>query len=198
VFTGIIEAVGRITRITDAGEDVSFVIDPGDLAMADTAAGDSICVNGVCLTVTAFSGNSFTSDLSAETLSCTSLGKLRVNDRVNLERAMRLGDRLGGHLVSGHVDGIGTVSGCSLEGRSTRFTISFPDSLGGYICRKGSVCVDGVSLTVNEVSEQDFSVNIIPHTVQNTIFSGYRPGDSVNLEVDIIARYLERLLEQRK
>ncbi len=197
MFTGIIEAVGRVIDIDGQG-DMTFVIDAGDMTLNDTAVGDSICINGVCLTVTGISGNSFVSDISSETLSCTSLGKILVNDRVNLEKALQLQDRLGGHLVSGHVDGIGTISGCYEEGRSTRFVIDFPASLGGYISKKGSVCIDGVSLTVNEVSGESFSVNIIPHTMQNTIFADYKPGDSVNLEVDIIARYLERLLQQSK
>jgi len=168
-------------------------IDSGVLDMSDVTVGESISVNGVCLTATGIAGREFEADVSAETLSCTTLGGLVTGSRVNLEKAVRLGDRLGGHLVSGHCDGVGTVLELERDARSVRLTIQVPPELARYICRKGSICVDGVSLTVNEVTDSAFGVNLIPHTMDQTIFADYGAGTRVNLEVDIIARYLERL-----
>ena len=193
MFTGIVTATGTVTRLTEQDGDMRLRIDSGALDMTDVAAGDSISVNGVCLTVLEPSVQEFQADVSAETLSCTTLGGLAKGSRVNLEKAMRLGDRLGGHLVSGHCDGMGTVLELERDARSVRLTIEAPAELARYICRKGSICVDGVSLTVNEVTDGEFGVNIIPHTMDQTIFTDYGAGTRVNLEVDIIARYLERL-----
>ncbi len=169
----------------------------GKLALDDVSAGDSICVSGVCLTVTSLEGDVFRVDVSAETLSCTTLGDLAAGDRVNLEKALRLDERLGGHMVSGHTDGVGTIVELYEDERSMVYRISPPPELNRYICKKGSICVDGVSLTVNDVDDSRFSVNIIPHTMAETVFADYRPGSRVNLEVDIIARYLERLVAGR-
>ena len=193
MFTGIVTATGTVTRLTEQDGDMRLRIDSGALDMTDVAAGDSISVNGVCLTVLEPAVREFQADVSAETLSCTTLGGLAKGSRVNLEKAMRLGDRLGGHLVSGHCDGMGTVLELERDARSVRLTIEAPAELARYICRKGSICVDGVSLTVNEVTDGEFGVNIIPHTMDQTIFTDYGAGTLVNLEVDIIARYLERL-----
>jgi riboflavin synthase len=193
MFTGIVTATGTVTGLTEQDGDMRLRIDSGALDMTDVAAGDSISVNGVCLTVLEPSVQEFQADVSAETLSCTTLGGLAKGSRVNLEKAMRLGDRLGGHLVSGHCDGMGTVLELERDARSVRLTIEAPAELARYICRKGSICVDGVSLTVNEVTDGEFGVNIIPHTMDQTIFTDYGAGTLVNLEVDIIARYLERL-----
>ena len=198
MFTGIIQSLGTIAGI-DAGETDSHAgIDPGsDLDTGDLHPGDSISVNGVCLTVTECRERIFHVDISAESLNCTTLGGLAKGSRVNLEPALKAGDSLGGHMVSGHVDGVGRIVGKEDDGRSVRFLIEFPPQLARYICRKGSVCVDGVSLTVNEVDGSSFGVNIIPHTLEQTLFSGYVEGSKVNIEVDMIARYLEKLLESR-
>jgi riboflavin synthase len=166
----------------------------GKLDLSDVAMGDSIAVNGVCLTAVELPGDGFSADVSNETLALTTLGNLKVGSRVNLEKALTLSDRLGGHLVSGHVDGIGTVLERSPDARSERFVIEAPDVLARYIAQKGSVCVDGTSLTVNKVDGARFELNIVPHTLQETIIGDYVPGSEVNLEVDLIARYLERLM----
>lgn len=194
MFTGIIQAVGRIARLEPRGGDVRLVVDTTSLDMADVALGDSIAVSGVCLTVVAFDAGSFAADVSNETLAMTSLGKHRPGDAVNLEKALRLVDRLGGHLVSGHVDGTGKVVSVTPDGRSQRWTFEVPSDLARYIAHKGSVCIDGTSLTVNEVNGNRFGVNLIPHTVDHTAFSARRAGDTVNIEVDVVARYIERLL----
>jgi riboflavin synthase len=193
MFTGIISATGSIAAVEPAGEDRRLTVAGGKLDLGDVDIGDSICVSGVCLTVTEREADRFRSDVSRETLSCTTLGGLTVGDRVNLEKALRLDERLGGHLVSGHVDGIGRIREVAGVGASLRFVIEAPAELKRYICRKGSICVDGVSLTVNDVADDSFSVNIIPHTLAETTIADYREGSRVNLEVDIIARYLERL-----
>lgn len=193
MFTGIITAIGRIASIDRQGEDRRLTVEAGVLDMEDISAGDSISVNGVCLTVTSIQGDIFHADLSRETLACTTFGDAATGDRVNLEKAMQLSDRLGGHLVSGHTDGVGRIAEMHRDARSVRYAIDAPEELARYICKKGSICVDGVSLTVNEVRDSRFQVNIIPHTMAQTIFSDYGSGTRVNLEVDIIARYLERL-----
>ena len=193
MFTGIVTATGTVAGLTEQDGDMRLRIDSGVLDMSDVSLGDSISVNGVCLTATVIAGQEFEADVSAETLSCTNLGGLVMGSRVNLEKAMRLGDRLSGHLVSGHCDGVGTVMELERDASSVRFTIDVPPELVRYICRKGSICVDGVSLTVNEVMDRAFRVNLIPHTMNETIFADYAEGTRVNLEVDIIARYLERL-----
>jgi riboflavin synthase len=194
MFTGIIEAVGTIRAIEPRGGDVRLSVEGGGLDLAGTAIGDSIAVNGCCLTVVAREGAGFAADVSRESLGLTTLGDLGRNSPVNLERALTLSKPLGGHLVTGHVDGIGRVESRLDDGRSVRFRMRAPDALARYIARKGSICVDGVSLTVNEVDGAVFGVNIVPHTLQATVFGAYREGSRVNLEVDIIARYLERLV----
>jgi len=166
----------------------------GDLAVSDIALGDSVAISGVCLTAVAFGTNSFKADVSAETLSVTTLGDLAAGDPLNLELALTPTTRLGGHMVSGHVDGVGQVIERYQDGRSERINIEAPAALSRYIAAKGSICVDGVSLTVNEVSGDRFGVNIIPHTVEQTNLGRCQPGVRVNLEIDVIARYLERLL----
>lgn len=194
MFTGIIQAVGRIARLEPRGGDVRLTVDTSGLDMTDVALGDSIAVSGVCLTVIDFDAAGFAADVSNETLSHTTLGKHKAGDPVNLEKALRLADRLGGHLVSGHVDGTGKVVSVLPDGRSQRWTFEVPADLARYIAHKGSVCIDGTSLTVNEVTGNRFGVNLIPHTVAHTAFSARRPGDAVNIEVDVVARYVERLL----
>jgi len=194
MFTGIIQAVGSITSLDQRGGDVRLAINSGKLPMADVVLGDSIAVSGVCLTVIEKSASGFCADVSGETLRRTMIGSLAVNDAVNLEKALTLETRLGGHLVSGHVDGIGTVTGRQEDSRSVQFTIEAPVELARYIAVKGSICVDGVSLTVNAVDGAAFELNIVPHTLSETTLHAYRSGRQVNLEVDLVARYLERLL----
>lgn len=194
MFTGIIEAVGTIRAIEPRGGDVRLSVEGGGLDLAGMDIGDSIAVNGCCLTVVAREGAGFAADVSRESLGLTTLGDLGRNSPVNLERALTLSKPLGGHLVTGHVDGVGRVENRVDDGRSVRFRVRAPDALARYIARKGSICVDGVSLTVNEVDGAVFGVNIVPHTLQATVFGAYREGSRVNLEVDIIARYLERLV----
>ena len=194
MFTGIIEGVGKLARSEPRGGDARLCIDAGSLPFADVRMGESIAVNGVCLTVVAFDAASFEADASNETLSLTTLGLLKRGASVNLERAMRPADRLGGHLVSGHVDGLGEVSGIHEDARAQRWRFTAPQALLRYVAKKGSICVDGVSLTVNEVDGQGFEVALIPHTVANTAFAANSVGDAVNLEIDLVARYVERLL----
>jgi len=195
MFTGIIQAVGTIASLESRGGDMRIGIDTGKLPMGEVELGDSIAVSGVCLTVVELHGSGFVADVSGETLRRTVLGRLAVNDAVNLEKALTLETRLGGHLVSGHVDGIGTVSARSADSRSVQFTIRAPDELARYIAAKGSITVDGVSLTVNTVNGAEFTLNIVPHTLDETTLNEYRPGRELNLEVDLVARYLERLLQ---
>lgn len=192
MFTGIVQAVGTIRRIEASGGDLRLFVDASAVA-AESAVGDSLCVSGVCLTVVAREGGIHAFDVSVETLALTTLGALHVGDAVNLEPALRLSDRLGGHLVSGHVDGVGRVVAIAPDARSQRWTFEVPAALSRYIAAKGSICVDGVSLTVNDVGANRFGVNLIPHTVEATTFHGKRAGDAVNVEVDLIARYVERL-----
>jgi len=194
MFTGIIEAIGKIRSIEKKGKDSRFIFDIGEMTLEDMNIGDSIAVNGTCLSITEKDGHSFIADLSGETLALTTFSNLQEDSPVNLEKAMKLSDRINGHLVSGHVDGIGKIIDRQDEGRSIRFEIELPEALKKYISKKGSITVDGVSLTVNDVNENVFSVNIIPHTLSETIFSEYRVNTEVNLEVDQIARYLEKLI----
>lgn len=197
MFTGIIEGVGRIAALESQGGDVRLTIGAGTLPFEDVRLGESIAVNGVCLTVIAFDASGFQADASTETLSLTTLGGLRAGAPVNLERAMRPTDRLGGHLVSGHVDGVGRVLSVREDARAQRWRFAAPASLSKYIAKKGSICVDGVSLTVNEVDDEGFEVALIPHTVAHTAFAQAKVGDAVNLEIDLVARYVERLLAGR-
>jgi riboflavin synthase len=194
MFTGIIQAVGRIAHLDKIGGDVRLRIDTGTLDMRDVQRGDSIAVNGVCLTAIEHDTAGFSADVSGETLAHTTLGGLRAGSRVNLEKALTPTSRLGGHLVSGHVDGVGQVIERSGAARSVRFRIEAPAALARYIAAKGSICLDGVSLTVNVVDGAQFDLNIVPHTLQVTTLDELQPGRPVNLEVDLIARYLERLL----
>jgi len=192
VFTGIIEAVGRVIHLAPASKGFRVTIEARSLDLADVAVGDSIAVNGCCLTVVDLAKGSFAMDVSQETLDCTA--DLRQGTEVNLEKALRLSDRLGGHLVTGHVDGVGTVADFVAEGDSRRLTVAVPVALSRFIARKGSVTINGVSLTVNEVSASTFGVNLIPHTLAVTNLKELAPGVRVNIEVDLIARYVERLL----
>ena len=195
MFSGIIAAVGQITRITprdDGAATVRLTIDAGQLGLEDVALGDSIACNGVCLTVVAKQDHSFLVDVSPESLACT-VG-LAAPGPVNLEKALRLADRLGGHLVSGHVDGVGDVLRFDPVGDNRRLEIRAPHALAGYIARKGSITVDGVSLTTNTVDRDTFTINLIPHTLAATSLGRLQPGSRVNLEIDLIARYCERLL----
>lgn len=193
MFTGIIQSIGTITRSESHGGDTRLWIDAAGLDLSDVAVGDSICVSGVCLTAIELHGTRFAADVSVETLTRTTLGALRVDDRVNLEKSLRLADRLGGHLVSGHIDDVGKVLSVTPEARSQRWTFELPPALARYVAAKGSICIDGVSLTVNAVDADRFGVNLIPHTIQVTTFRDRRIGDAVNIEVDLIARYVERL-----
>jgi len=197
MFTGIIEAVGRIQKIEPVGGDMRLFVDAGSLDMSDVQLGDSIAVNGVCLTAIEFNEKQFAADVSNETISLTSLKDLGVGSEVNLEKALLPTTRLGGHLVSGHVDGLGEVVSIKEESRSIQLIIKSPEELKHYIAMKGSICIDGTSLTVNKISNTDFEINIVPHTQQQTIIKNYKPGTKVNLEVDLIARYLERLLTKQ-
>jgi riboflavin synthase len=194
VFTGIVQDVGRITATESRGGDLRLIIACQRLDTARLAEGDSVSVQGCCLTALEIRGKTFAADLSRETLALTTLGDLRVGAPVNLEPALRAGDALGGHLVSGHVDGIAQVLSLSGDGRSTRLVIGLPAPLARFLAPKGSVAVDGVSLTVNEVEGSTFGVNIIPHTQTVTTLGALLPGARVNLEVDQVARYLARLL----
>ncbi len=194
MFTGIIESVGKIIAAEKKGGDIRLTIATAKLDMSDVALGDSIAVNGVCLTAVEFDQNSFVADVSNETIEHTATGKLQQGSEVNLEKALTLATRLGGHMVSGHVDGVGEVVARFDDGRSVRFTIKAPAELAKYIAHKGSITVDGISLTVNKVSGAEFELNIVPHTIQETVIKNYQVGTEVNLEVDLIARYLERLL----
>lgn len=197
MFTGIIEGVGQLAILENRSGDARLTVNVGSLPFDAVQLGESIAVNGVCLTVIAFDAKSFQADASNETLSLTTLGMLKPGATVNLERAMRPTDRLGGHLVSGHVDGVGKVLGIREDARAQRWCFSAPVALLKYIAKKGSICVDGVSLTVNEVDDEGFEVALIPHTVAHTAFAATGLGDAVNLEIDLVARYVERLLGAR-
>jgi riboflavin synthase len=200
MFTGIIQDIGRVQSLEPRGGDTRLTIAVERLDLGRIAVGDSICVQGCCVTATALEGRTFQADLSRETLALTTLGALELGTRVNLEPSLRAGDPLGGHLVSGHVDGVGRVAERAIDARSLRLTFEVPAALARYIARKGSVAVDGVSLTINEVSGINeasgatFGVNLIPHTQAMTTLADLEPGRRVNLEVDPIARYVERLM----
>jgi riboflavin synthase len=194
MFTGIIQAVGTLAGMQLRGGDMRLHISTGKLELASVRLGDSIATNGVCLTVVELPGDGYVADVSRETLALSTLSSLTPGARVNLEKALTLNTPLGGHLVSGHVDGVGRVLDRRDDARSVRFRIEVPVELARYIAHKGSICVDGASLTVNSVSGNQFELNIVPHTLQETIMEGYAPGTRVNLEVDLVARYLERLL----
>lgn len=194
MFTGIIEAVGKIANMEAKGGDMRLRIQTGKLDLSDVKLGDSIAVNGVCLTVINLPGDGFWADVSLETLNHTSFKQLKTGSQVNLEKALTPSTRLGGHLVSGHVDGLGEMVSREEDARSIRFKVKAPDELARYISHKGSICMDGISLTVNAVSGAIFDLNIVPHTVLETTVGQWQPGVKVNLEVDVIARYLERLL----
>ena len=195
MFTGIILAVGKIAAVQAQGGDFRFKIETGKLPIADAALGDSIAVNGVCLTAVELGANYFCADVSNETISRTGLKLARVGTAVNLELALTPTTRLGGHIVSGHVDGLGVVISKNQDGRSFRFKFKAADDLAKYIAEKGSICINGVSLTVNEVDGAMFTVNIVPHTLQETTLGDMTAGTEVNLEVDLLARYMERLMK---
>lgn len=194
MFTGIVQAVGKVASVERRGGDLRLRLDTGGLDLSDVGLGDSIAVNGVCLTVVEVRDQGFVADASVETMALTTLGQWRVDSRVNFEKALTPSSRLGGHLVSGHVDGIGEVVSRHPDARSERFRLRAPTQLARYIAHKGSITVDGTSLTVNRVTGAEFELNIVPHTLENTVFGDYQPGTQVNVEVDVIARYLERLL----
>jgi riboflavin synthase len=191
MFTGIILAIGKVERIEALGGDYQLTFNTGQLSLDDVNIGDSIAVNGVCLTAVELTANSFSADVSRETLSRTTLGQIKPGSSVNLELALAPTTRLGGHFVSGHVDALGTVLRKEQDGRSFRFDIKVPQTLGRYIAEKGSICIDGISLTVNQVAGETFSVNIVPHTLSMTTLGAIAIGDTVNIEVDVLARYLE-------
>jgi riboflavin synthase len=192
MFTGIIEAIGRVAAVKPAGGSAALAIDAEGLGISDVAVGDSIACNGVCLTVTSLMQKGFTVDVSQETLRVTA--GFEAGNAINLEKALRLADRLGGHLVSGHVDGVGTVTAVKPVDANREILVRFPAALGRYVARKGSITVHGVSLTVNDVTTDTFSVNLIPHTLAVTNLGELQRGDRVNLEVDLLARYVERIL----
>ena len=197
MFTGLVQGIGILAARDARGGDARLRIDAGTLPFGDVTLGESIAVNGVCLTVISFDASGFEADASTETLALTTLGALPPGRQVNLERALRAGDRLGGHLVSGHVDGVGAVASVADDARAQRWRFTAPRALMRYIASKGSICIDGTSLTVNGVDAEGFDVALVPHTLAHTAFGATRPGDPVNLEVDQVARYVERLLQER-
>lgn len=194
MFTGIIQAIGKVNLLERRGGDLRVSIHAPDLDWADVELGDSIAANGVCLTAVELGGESYTADVSTETIEHTSIAHWKKGDVVNLEKALTPSSRLGGHIVSGHVDGVGDVIERHVDARSERFSIQAPKTLAKYIAHKGSITVDGISLTVNAVNGDIFELNIVPHTLKHTIMNAYKVGTKINLEVDVIARYLERLL----
>ena len=195
MFTGIIQAVGHIAAIESGEQDIRLCIESGKLPLEGVSLGDSLATSGVCLTVTELTGQGYWADVSPESLSLTTLGTKGIGDSVNLETSLTLSTPLGGHLVSGHVDGVGHVDGIIEDARFWRVRIAAPETLARYVAMKGSICVDGTSLTVNQVEGSHFELTIIPQTWEETVFSEYRLGSPVNLEVDVIARYLERLMQ---
>lgn len=194
MFTGIVQTLGKIESVEERGGDRRLIIGAGGLNLGDAGLGDSIAVNGVCLTAVDIEATRFSADVSRETLDLTTLGSAAAGQPVNLEPALTLSTPLGGHLVSGHIDGVGKLASRHPEGRSTRMVFEVPAELSRYVARKGSIAIDGTSLTVNDVADSRFGVNIVPHTLERTIMGSYQPGTLVNIEVDLVARYLERLL----
>jgi len=194
MFTGIIAAVGKVTAIKHNAKDITISVDAGSLDLSDVKLGDSISNNGVCLTVTKLSSKGFDADLSHETLKRSGFSQIQSGFLLNLEKAMQMNDRFGGHIVSGHVDGVGEVTAVNPLGNAVEYWIKAPDELAKYIAEKGSITVDGVSLTSNEINGAAFKLTIIPHTISQTTMVNYKVGTKVNLEVDVIARYLERLM----
>lgn len=194
MFTGIIAAVGKITAIKNNEKDMTITVDAGSLDMHDVKLGDSIANNGVCLTVTRLSENGFDADLSHETIKLSGFSNIQAGFMINLEKAMQMNDRFGGHIVSGHVDGVGEITSISPLGNALEYWIKAPDDLAKYIAKKGSITVDGISLTTNDVDGASFKLTIIPHTISQTTMQQYAVGSRVNLEVDVISRYLERLV----
>ncbi|MCW8347261.1 riboflavin synthase [Vibrio sp. ZSDZ65] len=195
MFTGIIEAIGTLKAITPRGEDISIHVDAGKLDMGDVKLGDSIATNGVCLTVTAHTATTYTADLSVETLNKTGFAHYQVGEKVNLEKAMLPTTRFGGHIVSGHVDGVGEIIDRQHVGRAIEFWVQMPQELNKYVAEKGSITVDGISLTVNGLRKNAFKLTIVPHTTEETTIDRFQVGRKVNLEVDVMARYMERLLQ---
>lgn len=193
MFTGIVQGVGRVRAIEPRGGDVTIVFETGEVSLEGIELGGSIAVSGVCLTATQFDRSSFAADVSRETLALTTLGDWRPGTRVNLEKALLAGQALGGHYVTGHVDGVGHVLSRHDDGRSVRMEFRVPPELGRYVARKGSICIDGVSLTINGAEGDRFDVNLVPHTLEVTTLGELQAGSRVNLEVDIIARYVERM-----
>ena len=198
MFTGIIEAVGHLKAITAKGEDITITVDASHLDMSDVQLGDSIATNGVCLTVIDFDNNSYSADLSLETMKKTGFTHYQVGDAVNLEKAMLPTTRFGGHIVSGHVDGVGEIIERHQVGRAIEFWVAIPEEISRYIAEKGSITVDGISLTVNDLRKNAFKLTIVPHTSAETTIDHFHVGRIVNLEVDVLARYMERLLEARQ
>ncbi|MFH0344499.1 MAG: riboflavin synthase [Chromatiales bacterium] len=194
MFTGIIQALGRVIALQSGHGITRLSLDPGSLDLSGLQSGDSLAVNGCCLTVLGYRDRRIDMDLSQETLARTTLGSLRPGARVNLEKALALGELFGGHIVTGHVDGMGEITDRIQDGSTVRLRISIPEALAKYVSRKGSVTVDGVSLTVNDAAGAAFDVMLIPHTLQATVAAGYRAGMAVNIEVDLVARYVERLM----
>ena len=194
MFTGIISAIGKVDKKESVGGDIRLTIDAGNLNLSDVGLGDSIACNGACLTAVELTRTGFIADVSIETINLTDIGQWRLGQRINLEKAMRATDRFGGHIVSGHVDGIGEVISLEEDARSWRFRFRAPKDLAKYIAHIGSITVDGTSLTVNKVEGSEFELNIVPHTMLHTVMGDYSVGTKIHLEVDIVARYLERLL----
>ncbi|EKB1966187.1 riboflavin synthase [Vibrio parahaemolyticus] len=194
MFTGIVEAVGKLTAITPKGEDITVTVEVGKLDMSDVKLGDSIATNGVCLTVIDFGSNYYSADLSLETLKKTGFANYQVGEKVNLEKAMLPTTRFGGHIVSGHVDGVGEIVERNQVGRAIEFWVAMPAEISKYVAEKGSITVDGISLTVNDLRKNAFKLTIVPHTCEETTIDQFQVGRKVNLEVDVLARYMERLL----
>ncbi len=198
MFTGIVEAVGSLAALTAKGEDISIRVNAGSLDMSDVKLGDSIATNGVCLTVVAMTSGSYTADLSVETLKKTGFANYKVGDKVNLEKAMLPTTRFGGHIVSGHVDGVGEIIERNHVGRAIEFWVAMPGEISKYVAEKGSITVDGISLTVNDLRKNAFKLTIVPHTSSETTINDFQVGRKVNLEVDVMARYLERLISAKE
>ena len=197
MFTGIIQAQGNIKEIRASNKGAVFVLNSNSLDLSDISIGDSIAVNGVCLTVTQLDKNYFSADVSQETLNCTTFSQLKKGQNINLEKSLRLNQGVDGHIVSGHVDGVGKITLIAIEGDSTRMKIKVDDNLIKYIAKKGSICINGVSLTVNEIDGNVFDVNIVPHTFSVTTLDELKVNSQVNIEIDIIARHIEQLLNHK-